>query len=1047
VKTVWTGIGLAGAALLSAQIWLFGPVDIWARNAADFIMHGAFLGLAALLAFLAGFVPLAVLVALAPARWRPAVASALAGLAILAWIYSSLLFRDSLAIDGRDELLNLASPIGPAELPLLAAAVLALTFVVWRIPRPNLIFLLVLLAGNAVLTIARLVTVRTAMPDLRMDSADPLWRFSRQGNVLAILLDGLQSDVAAEELNKDAALAGAFEGFTLFKNTTGVAPTTFPTMPTIHSGALWEPDRSLVDQYEERVRKGSFLVGLAGSGYETSVIGVIRSVCPQGTVLCSGPSIAVGTRDGCPQTSRLCRTAAKAIDRRAAAYLPEIATLFDMSILRVAPYALKSVVYNSGNWMLASAMAPAYSVEDTARSREMLEALAEKLVVDDGPQTAKFLHVSATHQPYVFDAACNRQLPTIAGGMENAARCSLRSVAAILKRLKALRAYDSATVLVFADHGAGWPSRYQTGVHRHSDVWPVLAALANPVLMVKPPSARGALASSLAQASVMDIAATVCDLTRDCTTLGGRSLYAAGQPSPPAARRMFHVYQWRPEYWSLKIIPGVRSFAIIGPPWEPASWHPLGLAPSYALGTPIDLKGGEKRSPYLAYGWSDSEAWGTWADGDTAILRLAPVPEGKADLILTVQARAFLAPQTPRQDIAVLVNGRPIGSWSFDSHEMTTRELRVPADAIQDFEAIQIAFTTTTARSPAELGISSDARRLSIGVAEVSLRLAEEPSARAPAPPARAEPYRLGDTLDFKAGGNAAPYLGSGWAQREAWGTWSDGASATLRLSPVLGEKADLVLSVQAQALVVPRQPRQEVDVLVNGRQAGTWAFENANIVKRELRLPAAVIGDFETIEIAFVARNARSPAELGMSSDTRRLGIGIAEARLQVAEQPAAAASAPQAAKAEAYRLGDMLDFRTNGNAAPYLGSGWAQREAWGTWTDGDMAILRLSPTPQTKEDLILSIRAFGLIAAQIPRQEVEVRVNGRLAGTWVFDSGGMADRELRLPADLVGNSETIEIAFLPKNARAPAELGLSADQRRLGMAVAEMTLRAAVP
>ena len=804
MKTVWIGIGLTGAALLSAQIALFGPVDIWTRNAADFIVPGAFLGAVTLLAFLAGFVPLAAIAVLSPARWRPVVAAVLAAAAILAWIYSSLLFRDSLAIDGRDELLNLASPLGPAELPLLALAVLALAFVVWRIPRPSLIFLLMLLAGNAVLTITRLITVRASEPELRMESADPLWRFSRQGNVLAILLDGLQSDVAAEELKKDAALAAELEGFILFKNTTGVAPTTFPTMPTIHSGALWEPDRSLVEQYEERVRRGSFLAGLARSGYETSMIGVIRSVCPQGTALCSGPVIAVGTPDGCPQASRLCRIASRTLDPSAAGYLPQVATLFDMSILRVAPYALKSVVYNSGGWRLAGAMAPAYSIEDTARSREMLEVLAQKLVVDDGPRTAKLLHVSATHQPYIFDAECRRQLPTIAGGMENAARCSLRSVAAILKRLKTLGGYDATTVLVFADHGAGRASRYRTEGRRVPDSWSVMAAWANPVLLVKPPGARGGLNDSMAEASVADIAATVCGLTKDCTALGGRSLFEAPQQSTTRSGRPFYHYQWRNEYWSLKSVPGVTTFTITGPPWEPASWRAAGKAALYQFGTPID----------------------------------------------------------------------------------------------------------------------------------------------------------------FRINGNLDTYAGYGWAHQESWGTWSDGATATLRLSPVSSEKADLVLTVQAQALVVPQQPRQDVDVLVNGRQAGTWTFDNAHIVKRDLRLPAAVIGDFETIEIAFVAKDARSPAELGTSSDSRRLGIGIAEAQLQTAQGPTGATAS--GAKAAAYRLGDTLDFRTKGNVAPYLVGGWAQSEAWGTWTDGEVAVLRLSPTPRGKGDLILTIRAAGLIAPQ---------------------------------------------------------------------------------
>ena len=180
------------------------------------------------------------------------------------------------------------------------------------------------------------------------------------------------------------------------------------------------------------------------------------------------------------------------------------------------------------------------------------------------------------------------------------------------------------------------------------------------------------------------------------------------------------------------------------------------------------------------------------------------------------------------------------------------------------------------------------------------------------------------------------------------------------------------------------------------------------------------------------------------ISADRRRLGIG--EASLWVAQTPMpdGRTSDPGLPRGAPYTLGDAIDFTTNGNAAPYLVRGWTGSEPWGTWTDGDMAILRLAPTPRPKGDLILSIRAFGLIAPQIPRQEVEVQVNGRPAGSWVFESAGMAERELRLPTHLL--HDVIEIAFVPKNARAPAELGISPDTRRLGMVVAEVTLRASM-
>jgi hypothetical protein len=579
MRDIWTRIGLVASALLFAQVFLFVPIDIWVRNSANssFVtVAGPYVALAGSLAFFLAFIPAAVIFVLTPLRWRPAPASAMAAVALLAWIYSSLLFRESLAIDGRDTLLNLASPLGAAELPLLVLAAVVLALVLRRFPRPSFVLLLVLFLGNAVLAATYLVTVRATGLELMHGSADPLWRFGRTGNVLAILLDGLQSDIAAEELKKDAALAAEFDGFTFFKNTTGVAPTTFPTMPTIHSGQVWEPDRSLVEQYEESIRKGSFLAGLARSGFETTMIDPVRSVCPEGAKLCADAGIAVGPPDGCPESATLCRIAGQVGGGRAARYMLQIAWLFDMGLVRVAPYVLKSRVYNSGDWMLSGAMNTAFSARYATRSRELLEVFAAKLVADDGPSAAKLLHISSTHQPYVFDGDCRHRRPATGDGAENAARCSLRSVGAVLKRLKSAGIYDSTTLVVFADHGAGRPSRYRTDAQRHAEFWPVMAALANPVLMLKPPLARGVLSESMAEASVADIAATVCGLTKGCTALGGQSLFATAPDPATRSKRLFHYYQWRNEYWTLKSIPGVVSFDIVGPPWEPASWRAAG---------------------------------------------------------------------------------------------------------------------------------------------------------------------------------------------------------------------------------------------------------------------------------------------------------------------------------------------------------------------------------------------------------------------------------------------------------------------------------------
>jgi hypothetical protein len=875
----WTRIGLLAAALTGAQIFLFGPVEIWARNAADLSIRWPYLLAGGLAASFAVFMPLAVVVMLTPRRWRAVPACVLAAVAVLAWIYASFLFRESLEMDGRDRVMDLTSPLGAYEWLVLAVAVAILAFIVARVPRPAVVMLAALLVANAGVTAARLTTEQGTAITSRKTSPEPMWRFARDGNVLAILLDALQSDVAADEIQRDPALAAAFEGFTFFKNTTGVAPTTFPTMPTIHSGHLWDPNESLVDQYKRRIEQESFLKRLQAAGYETVLVPPIRNVCPEDISLCVGTDIMRGSDAACPPGATPCRIVARVAGRTSAQFVPQLLNLFDMSAMRTAPFAIKGQIYNGGSWWFSRGTTAAYSMEFIARSREMLYALATKLIVDDGPPTAKLLHLASTHQPYVFDAECKPQLPALAGSIEVAARCSLRGVAAILARLKSEGAYDGSTVLIFADHGADRPSSYRTQSRSDNLAWTFMASRANPVLMVKAPGARGALTYDMRPVSIADIPATICTLTQRCKAEAGRSVFSTEPRSEP---RTFFWYDWRAEYWNLKSVPGVRKFALTGPPWDEASWSLTGPAAGYALGTPLRFEASGNSAEYLGLGWAHAEDWGRWTDGERAVLRITPAWDRTTDLVLTLKARGFVTTNVPRQDVDLVVNGAPAGRLSFESFDIVERSIRLRAATVPEGETLELAFLTKDARSPFSVGLSSDTRRLGIGVVSMALATAPVETQRAPPSTVKAAIPMSGLDIDFRQGGNAMQYAATGWAQSEDWGTWTDGSRAILRLKPASVGTSDLVLTVRARGFVVPQHPQQDIDVLLNGTAVGRWSFNSFEIVERELRLPASLVAGSDMLELTFVAPSARSPAELGLSADTRRLGIGVASATLR---------------------------------------------------------------------------------------------------------------------------------------------------------------------
>ncbi len=138
-------------------------------------------------------------------------------------------------------------------------------------------------------------------------------------------------------------------------------------------------------------------------------------------------------------------------------------------------------------------------------------------------------------------------------------------------------------------------------------------------------------------------------------------------------------------------------------------------------------------------------------------------------------------------------------------------------------------------------------------------------------------PVSLGQEFrTASSGGEGTQFLGPGWSQPEPWGVWSDGASATLLMGLKESEKP-LLLTVRARGFPAPSQ---HVVVRANGAEIAVWDV-TAGIDQewKALIPPAATAG--QQLSIEFDIADPKSPQELGMSSDQRKLGLGLEAFRL----------------------------------------------------------------------------------------------------------------------------------------------------------------------
>ena len=118
-----------------------------------------------------------------------------------------------------------------------------------------------------------------------------------------------------------------------------------------------------------------------------------------------------------------------------------------------------------------------------------------------------------------------------------------------------------------------------------------------------------------------------------------------------------------------------------------------------------------------------------------------------------------------------------------------------------------------------------------------------------------------------------------GWGAAEPWGVWTVGRRAELRsiLIPPSAANSDFILSADVRAFVAGDGKEQAVALSVNGQKIANWTFSTADWRRTvTTRIPSSVLRGHPEVSISFSVASPVSPASLGLSADSRLLGIGL---------------------------------------------------------------------------------------------------------------------------------------------------------------------------
>ena len=551
----WRLLALLGGLLALSVLFVHVPAALWAGNLTEFhSSSGALLALG-LLSTGVGLVAVSLALGVLPQSLQRAMACVLPAIGVTWWVYGLLLVGKMHALNGAVPPVDVSRMPGTWELGVVALFLGAVAIAAARYRDTAIRLLVFLNIGLLAATTVAVVSAHGPVRATRGVDTTSVFRFSTRTNVLVVVLDELQSDLASTVFGGDPRLASAFDGFVFYKDTLGVAPTTMLSLPAIHSGVTYESG-AIQTYFTTAVTGRSFLTLFTKAGYEASLVNPLMGVCPPRLAAC------VGVAEVLP--------AASAQRRATSSLRMESIRLLDLSIFRVAPFVLKSWVYNGGRGrvaVLAGTNLPQLA-QLALDSNSALEEIASRLTSGDGPPTIKFVHSLATRMPYVIRDDCRTVGAADIRKAESHARCGLQAVAALLDRLKAEGLYDRTVVLLLADHGLN-PMLFPVASAGSHDEWYRMAESANPLFMLKPLNSRGPMRSAVESVQLVDVGATLCAATSACTAPHG---YPAGQ-APANRMRRFNQYSWDDRFWDSMTIPGLTRYDVRGPLDQQASWQ------------------------------------------------------------------------------------------------------------------------------------------------------------------------------------------------------------------------------------------------------------------------------------------------------------------------------------------------------------------------------------------------------------------------------------------------------------------------------------------
>lgn len=444
-----------------------------------------------------------------------------------------------------------------------------------------------------------------------------MYTISDKDNIIVFLLDGFAAEVFEEIQQKDAEAIDGFKDFIYYPDIISSYGYTYYSLPEILTGILYNPQQNYSDYlhsawlktpYYRILKENNFAIDLYTSGRYVDKRAPIRNLDIE-TIKLNSNTVE---------------------------YFRALAWF------RIVPHYLKVLYYQYQPDTLNTAVQNANCKPYKENDREFFLGLKKHFQIKKGQNCFKFYHLSGMHEPYTL----NEDAELVGPDKSNYYKQAMGSLAIVKKYIaimKQYNIYDSATIVILADHGT------------HNTIG------SRPIFFIKPKN-RSSIKLSIDQTPI-----TVADLLpmifwhnqdfKDKTNIQLKH-----------DKRFFY-------YEDLKNKVFLR-YEVQGPANNRQSWKEMSrvqkaqvMNRDYIIGQIIDLSFDGNSQKYKGFGWREKEDWeGTLIAEKEAelLLNLTNTSDIKNGLILKVVGSAYLGGLKSRK-VKVFLNDSFVGECAFDN--------------------------------------------------------------------------------------------------------------------------------------------------------------------------------------------------------------------------------------------------------------------------------------------------------------------------------------------------------------------------------------------